>query len=498
MPTRSLNRDRLRVRPSGDRSDQVIDIRDDDDHSRRKSKRFPGRTHPSHAHPVAVAEHAQLRHSKFFGSPAFRRLWFSQVLSSTGDWIGLVAITAIANNVGGSFAMGAVALVISARLIPGLFMSPFVGVLVDRWDRKRIMVACDIGRGLVLCFLPFVHNLAALFLASLLLELMTLMWSPAKEATVPNIVRKSFLPTANSMSLAAGYGTFVPAMALFALLAKVPDWLGQTDTFSSLNLTKESLALYFDALTYVLSAVVIATLAIPQRTRSSDDAAPSTSSFREALDGWQYIAKNDRVRTVIMGMAVGLIGGGVIVPLGPAFAQDVLGAGSSGYGLLMTAMGVGAALGVIGVSVLQKKLPLDRTFVFAAIGAGVALAVASSMNGLGAAVTMIGVVGLCAGAIYVIGFTVLQVSVPDEYRGRVFAAFYTATRLCLLLALMTAPLLSLALDQASKALVDRTISPFGMDLFVPGVRLTLWLGAVIIVIAGLLSARTLRHSTAKS
>src|SRR3712207_9423286 len=65
-------------------------------------------------------------------------------------------------------------LVLSARLIPGFFLAPAAGVLVDRWDRKRVMVLCDVGRGLVLATLPFVDTIVGLFFASLLLEVLTL------------------------------------------------------------------------------------------------------------------------------------------------------------------------------------------------------------------------------------------------------------------------------------------------------------------------------------
>ena len=97
----------------------------------------------------------------------------------------------------------------SAPLIPGFFLSQFAGVLVDRWDRKKVMVCCDIGRGLVLATLPFIHTVWGLVLASLLLEIGTLFWAPAKEASVPNLVPADQLTTANSLSLVAAYFTFI-------------------------------------------------------------------------------------------------------------------------------------------------------------------------------------------------------------------------------------------------------------------------------------------------
>lgn len=485
MAIRSLHRDRSGARQSHSGGERVIDLTDSE---------APLVIDPLTVdEPGQVAGQGQLRETRFFGSPAFRRLWLSQVLSSLGDWIGLVALTVIAKDVGGdNFGGGAVSLVLAARILPGLFMSPFVGVMLDRLDRKRVMVLTDIGRGLVLCGLPFVHNLPALFFASLLLELMTLMWSPAKEASVPNMVRKSFLPTANSLSLGAAYGTFIPAMAVSAVLVKIPDWIGQDGTLSSLNLSREAVLLYFDAMTYILSAIVIATLAIASPKRKSrENETRARAGFREAREGWQFIGRTPRVRAVILGMALALVGGGVIVPLGPDYADKVLKAGPGGYGMLMAMMGSGVGIGVIVVSILQRKISLDRVFVVTVFGAGAALGAASAMSGLAATAICICAMGLCVGAIYVLGFTMLQVSVEDDMRGRVFAAFYTVTRLCILFALIAAPLLALAID----GVFDSHIEVMGIDMFIPGVRITLLLGAIVMLGGGVVAGKSLHRPT---
>src|SRR5205823_13652642 len=96
-------------------------------------------------------------------------------------------------------------------------------------------VVCDIGRGVVLASLPFVTTIPGLFLASLLLEMFTLMWQPAKEASVPNIVQKEFLANANSLSLVAAYGTFPVGSALFAALAKVAQELSHYKALHALR-----------------------------------------------------------------------------------------------------------------------------------------------------------------------------------------------------------------------------------------------------------------------
>src|SRR5436305_4873958 len=162
-------------------------------------------SHDLTTHEVAEALE-QRRSLRLFGSGAFFRLWVAQVVSSLGDWIGLFAILALAARIGGG--PGSVGLVMSARMIPGFFLASVGGVLVDRWDRKRVMVTCDVGRGLVLATLPLVKTVWGLFVASLVLEVLTLLWSPAKEASVPNLVKADKLASANSFSLAAAYGTF--------------------------------------------------------------------------------------------------------------------------------------------------------------------------------------------------------------------------------------------------------------------------------------------------
>ena len=135
----------------------------------------------------------------------------------------------------------------AARILPGFFLGAAAGVLVDRWDRKQVMVVCDIGRAAVLATLPFVDTVLGLVVASLVLEMLTLLWSPAKEASVPNLVPPDHLTTANSLSLVAAYGTFPVAAACSPLLAKVAEWLGGIDALGGLRTNQEALAFYVDA-----------------------------------------------------------------------------------------------------------------------------------------------------------------------------------------------------------------------------------------------------------
>ncbi|HVF13013.1 MAG TPA: MFS transporter, partial [Acidimicrobiales bacterium] len=276
----------------------------------------------------AGADGSGRRQLSLLGSTSFFRLWLAQVVSSLGDWIGLVAVLSITARVGGSSPEAAIALVMSARMIPGFFLASLGGVLVDRWDRKKVMVTCDIGRGLTLATLPFVKTVWGLFLVSLVLELFTLLWSPAKEASVPNLVKVDKLPAANSFSLAAAYGTFPVGSALFASLTKVSEWLGRdSGPLHFLELNQETLAIYVDVLTFLSSALIISSLTLTRtkapRRRSVH---PLTDAYNEVKEGWRFIGTSPVVRSVMVGLGTGLIGGGMVAPLGPVFSSAVLGA----------------------------------------------------------------------------------------------------------------------------------------------------------------------------
>ena len=431
---------------------------------------------------------------RLFNSPSFFRLWLAQVVSSLGDWLGFVAITALAARVGGSSPEAAISLVLSARLVPGFFLGPLAGVLVDRWDRKRVMVLCDIGRGLVLASLPFVDTIPGLFFASLLLEILTLLWGPAKEASVPNLVQPQFLTNANSLSLAAAYGTFPLGSAVFALLAKVAEWLGGYDSLRGLRVSQESVAIYVDVTTFFISALMISTIALPRHKKPAGPRrrADMRQTFRELSEGWRFIGTTGVVRAVIFGLATGLFGGGMLVPLGPLFSSEILGGGPSGFGLLLTALGTGVAVGIIGLSVVQRHLPLQRLFVLALFGGGVCILAGASMSSLAPALLAVSLLGLCAGAVYILGYTILQTNVEDELRGRIFATLYTVTRFTILLAFVLAPVISRLLGAASDALFEGEIAIGGVAITLPGVRLALWFGGLIIVISGFVALRNVR------
>jgi MFS family permease len=431
---------------------------------------------------------------RVFGTGSFFRLWLSQVLSSLGDWIGLLAILALANNVSDSNA-AALSLVMVARMLPGFLLAPVVGALVDRLDRKQVMVASDLGRAALLALLPFVDSLAGLVLASFALEILALFRGPATAAAVPQLVPNENLPGANSLSLVAAFGTFPLGALVFASLAGLANWLNGFDALSFLALDRESIALYFDALAFVASALITLTIAIPRTNVEPGQRIKVTQTIQDIKEGIKFLASNELVRGVMYGLAGGLIGGGMMVPLGPVFSTEVLREGTGGFGLLMFALGLGAAIGVITLVLLQKRAPLETVFWIAVVVTGAGIFLAASFSALVAAMFVIVFVGAAAGTGYVAGFSLLQRNSHDEVRGRTFAALYTLVRVCLLVSLTVTPLLASLADELSGQLFDeQRIVIGGQAIALPGVRIALWIGGAISIAAGLLARREMMRA----
>jgi dTMP kinase len=449
---------------------------------------------------VPLAESAEtpldVRTRRVFGTPAFFRLWLAQVVSATGDWLGLMAIIALTAAVSSRAEGVAVGLVLGARVAPGFFLAPWAGVLVDRWDRKKVMITCDLARAAVMVALPFVDSVPGLIVASLVLEVFTLLWSPAKEASVPNLVPKSYLTSANSLSLVAAYGTYPIGAGLLILFAKMADWFADLAWMRSIQLDRLALAFYFNALTFLFTAFIVWRLPIHKAERASTTTNGRRfdpgATVREFKEGWHFIFINPVVRAVNIGLACGLIGGGMLIPLGPTFVREVLGAGDPGYGSVTFALGVGVAIGVVSLSLVQSFVPKEWLFTGGMVLAGTALIGAASTSTLTPAVLLVALLGIGAGTIYVLGFTLLHENVDDGLRGRVFTALYSVMRLCLLLAMAVGPFLSEALDGLSDRVWDNRVAPFGFHIDVPGVRLTLWLAGLIILLAASLSWWSLR------
>ena len=454
---------------------------------------------------------------RWFGSIEFYWLWISQLISAFGDWVGLFAVTALAANISNS-PETATALVLTARVAPSFFLGPFMGVLVDRYDRKLLMRIADLARAVVFCALPFATTLWHLILASLLLEVFTLLFAPAKEALVPVLVPRDRLTTANSLGILAAYGTMPLAGVAQALLKAGNDRLAHVDWLEPLGFGRhigntQTLAFYFNALTYVVAFVIVRSLikseAVPVHETTGDGPAGAEERtgikavFAEVRDGWKLIVVNPVVRAVNVGLAAGLLGGAMLVPLGPTFAKLILGDVNK-FPLYITALGCGVAAGVGALTALQKKVPKEKVFCGALFFAGASIIFGVSMSTFWLSAIGVFGLGLGAGSVYVLGYTLLQENTVDDMRGRTFNTFLTLVRLAVLGAMVLGPTISAILDPLMKRWVGgrtRFKTPgvrwFGVEYGLPGVRITLWFAGILILVAATLASRSIDPSSGR-
>src|ERR1700712_4218884 len=155
---------------------------------------------------------------------AFRRLWGVTAITAVAEWQSLLALSALATQLTSgyqaqSFALGGV---VATKLLPPLLLGPVAGALADKFDRRRVMVICDLLRCALFVSIPLVGTIWWLLAATLLIEMCALFWIPAKDAAVPNLLhRPDQVETANQLALVMTYGvSVISASGLFALLSR--------------------------------------------------------------------------------------------------------------------------------------------------------------------------------------------------------------------------------------------------------------------------------------
>ena len=155
-------------------------------------------------------------------SRSFRRLWIGLGLSSLGDWLGLLALTAMASSIADDNYADqnfAIAGVLFLRVLPAIVLGPLAGYIADRLDRRWTLIVGDVLRGAGLRVHPVRQHAGWVLIATVIIEAISLVWLPAKDATVPNLVPRDQLEAANQISIATTYGSALPAAGLFIVLS---------------------------------------------------------------------------------------------------------------------------------------------------------------------------------------------------------------------------------------------------------------------------------------
>ena len=380
----------------------------------------------------------------------FRRLWLVLGVASFGDWLGLLATSIFASaQVSGNTAKGlAFGGVIAVRLLPALLLGPLAGVLADRFDRRYTMVICDLLRFVLFASIPLVAlsgvsgglvvGWAAV--ATFLIETITLIWIPAKEAAVPNLIPRARLEVSNQLTLITTYG-LTPVLAAVSLSVLDAAVRGVTGTEPSNWAEPAQLALWFNAFSRLATAIVVF---YGIKEISGRDKQPDKSKqhglIREFADGWKFIGKTPLVRGLVLGIFGAFAGGGVVIGTARFFTQS-LNAGDAAFYLLFAALFVGLSLGIGLGPMVIRELSRRRWFGMSIVLAGASVLVLAAAIHLSMAILGAVLVGAGAGMAFLAGITLLGGEIADDVRGRVFAVVQTGTRVVLTLAIALSSLL---------------------------------------------------------
>lgn len=418
-----------------------------------------------------------------FKIPSYNRLWRAMLVSSLGDWIGFVAVTDLARRLGGARAGYAITGVMLARLLPSVVFGPLAGVFVDRFDRKKLMVIADISRGVGYATMPLLGSLWGIYVLSFGLECMSLLWTPARDASIPNLVSRRQLTNANSIALVTSYGTLPLGGIVFTALAGIS--LGLAGAVPYLGESPEALALWLNGLTFAFSAWMIWGLDL--RDRRPIGKLRAGQAWADLVEGIRFLRDHPFQRAMTSGIVLAFVGVGSVIAIGPLFAGNTLGAGTTGWGILVTSVGVGLALGMVSLGWIGKVVEKETLFPLAMVGTAGLLVVLAAMPNIALAALVTAVLGAGTGVTWVTGYTMLQENISDEFRGRTFATLTVLVRVGILASLAGFPALA-------DAVGNHRLGLFGVSIELAGTRIALWGGAGIALAAGLFARRGLRRS----
>lgn len=406
----------------------------------------------------------------------FSKLLIAQTVSSFGDWVGFVAVTALVLSKGGGYAVAAV---MAARMIPAIVFGPIAGAVVDRFDRKALMIGSDIARGALYVLLPFLGPLWAIYVVSFVIESFSLLWTPARDASLPNLVPRRQLANATSLGLVTTYGTLPLGGLVFALLA------GGSDLLPWLEDNPTSLALWLKAATVVVSALLIARIRIPSPKPTGWTKFDLSRIGRDIVDGVRFLREDSLASAMTLGIVSAFSAVGAVLALGPIFA-DTLGAGNTGWGILVTSFGVGMGIGMASSNKVVDFVEREFVFPLSIVGAAATLFVLALMPGIELAAAITVLLGSFCGSAWVSGYVLLQENVTDEFRGRTFASLTVLSRLGLFLSLTVFPIIADSIGEHAVTLGDRAL-----DL--SGTRAALMVAGLGAILAGVVTRRGLRR-----
>ncbi len=334
-------------------------------------------------------------------------VWGGQSISLFGSQLTYIALLWwVLEKTGSATVLATVAI---ASSLPSVFLGPIAGAVIDRLDRRKLMVAMDLANGLIIgtaATLLFFNYLAVweIYIFSLLSATATLFHRPALQASIPNLVQQEQLIKANSLYQISASGAGIAGPAVGGMLV---------------GLCGSGPAMWIDAITFVLAGM---SLFIASFSSPRGEGVSLNSVLRDTIVGFKFLYTEKALFFVIFLFALVNFFLAPMNVLLPIMAKDILHAGAQGFGLLGTAISTGMLLGGFAASRLKRFKRYGLAIIWGIVILGALLVVFGLSRNLPLSMAALMIVGGAAALANVMSVVVFQTYVPNELQGRVFAA----------------------------------------------------------------------------
>ena len=379
----------------------------------------------------------------------YRLLWGGQMISEIGDHFNNIAVfsMAIRQEHGGLLVGG----VLMARAIPMLVAGPMAGVILDRLDRRKVMIASDLVRAIVaLGFILCIHQSSntLLFVLSALLMFASPFFTSGRNAILPVVAKGEDLQPANALTQTTAWAT-----------TGVGALLGGT----SVAAFGYEWSFVLNALSFLGSAACIYFF----RTHPGEFVPPKSNTHRdfhphqEFVEGLRYLKSEPLLLSIAL-IGVGwATGGGAAQILFSVFGEKVFNRGPAGIGIIWSAAGFGLVVGGILANWLNKRLSFEgykRTVSIAYIAHGALYVAFALEQNFALALLFIGLSRAAGSTSSVVNYAKVLRYTDDKFRGRVFATMETMTWTTMMLSLFAAGIATESIDPRTIAVVAGCLS----------------------------------------
>lgn len=351
---------------------------------------------------------------------SFVALWLGQTISFIGDYFYFLALPIMIYRLTGSTQMVGMSFITNG--LPMLFLGPVAGVFVDRWNRKRLMIAADVARALLvlMCLLVRTPDQVWIYYAvGFAMSCASRFFFPAQNASLPLIV--------------ADRSDLLSANGLMQMIQTVAMLIGPALAGFSIGLWGERVAFVVDSASFLLSAGAIAAMSIPNTTALREQVSGQIGTiWAEMRDGVTYLFGNRTMVGVLICLGIVNLGLGAINVLWVPFLQGTFGVGATGLGIVDAAQGAGMIISGLVLGFVAARLTKTRMASWAIILCGLFIGATGLAPAFGYVIVLSFFVGLPLIPAQSALVTMMQLSVPDLKRGRVGSVLNALTTAAML------------------------------------------------------------------